>query len=59
VVSLADELAAILDSEARAAAVGAAGRRRAAEFSWASCADGLASGYRDAAAERPSVRRRP
>jgi len=59
VVSLADELAAILDSEARAAAVGAAGRRRAAEFSWASCADGLASVYRDAAAERPSVRRRP
>jgi len=50
--ALAGALAEVLDSETRARELAAAGRRRAGEFSWASCAEGLASLYRDAAEDR-------
>jgi glycosyltransferase involved in cell wall biosynthesis len=50
--ALADALAGVLDSETRRDELAAAGRRRAAEFSWASCAEGLAALYRDAADDR-------
>lgn len=43
----------VVNEEARAAAV-SAGRRRAAGFSWAACAEGLSGLYHDAAAERRS-----
>jgi glycosyltransferase involved in cell wall biosynthesis len=52
VAALADALADVLDSETRARELGAAGRRRADEFSWAACAEGLASLYRDVADDR-------
>jgi len=50
--ALADALAGVLDSETRRDELAAAGLRRAAEFSWASCAEGLAALYRDAADDR-------
>ena len=52
VAALAEALADVLDSETRARELGAAGRRRADEFSWAACAEGLASLYRDVADDR-------
>jgi glycosyltransferase involved in cell wall biosynthesis len=51
--ALAGALAEVLDSTERARELGAAGLRRAGQFSWASCADGLAAIYRDAAGDRP------
>jgi glycosyltransferase involved in cell wall biosynthesis len=50
VAALAGALAEVLDSPTRAEELAAAGRRRAGEFSWARCAEGLAALYRDAAA---------
>jgi glycosyltransferase involved in cell wall biosynthesis len=50
--ALADALAGVLDSVTRRDELAAAGRRRAARFSWAGCAEGLASLYRDAADDR-------
>ncbi len=50
--ALAGALAEVLDSETSAQELAAAGRRRAREFSWASCAEGLSSLYRDAAEDR-------
>lgn len=47
---LAGAIARLLDDDTAAAALGAAGRRRAAGFSWERCAAGLASIYRDATA---------
>jgi glycosyltransferase involved in cell wall biosynthesis len=52
VAALAGALAEVLDSEARAQELSIAGRQRAAEFSWARCADGLAALYRDVVADR-------
>jgi len=45
--ALVDALATAVDDEARAASLVAAGRRRAAEFSWDRCAAGLVELYRD------------
>jgi glycosyltransferase involved in cell wall biosynthesis len=56
--ALSGALAEVLDSASRAQALGEAGRRRAGEFSWSTCADGLAALYRDAAADRPAGARR-
>jgi len=53
--ALAGALAEVLDSEARAQQLSIAGRRRAAQFSWASCADGLVALYADVAADRSRV----
>lgn len=50
--ALAGAVAAIIDSPARADALVASGRRRAAEFSWDRCAAGLAALYADALASR-------
>ena len=50
--ALAGALAEVLDSETSAQELASAGRRRAREFSWASCAEGLSSLYRDAAEDR-------
>jgi glycosyltransferase involved in cell wall biosynthesis len=47
--ALAEALAEVLDSADRGPALVAAGRRRAAGFSWSSCADGLVALYRAAA----------
>jgi glycosyltransferase involved in cell wall biosynthesis len=49
--ALAGALAAVLDSPERAGALVASGRRRAGEFSWDRCADGLAAIYRDVVAD--------
>jgi len=49
---LAAALAGVLGSSTEAAALADRGRRRAAEFSWARCAAGLADLYADAAAAR-------
>jgi glycosyltransferase involved in cell wall biosynthesis len=49
--ALAEALASVLDSPAKSEALARAGRRRAALFSWAACAEGLSSLYRDVAAE--------
>ncbi|HZU79409.1 MAG TPA: glycosyltransferase family 1 protein [Acidimicrobiales bacterium] len=46
--ALADGLASVLDDDDRRAALVAAGSRRAAQFSWESCAAGLAALYRAA-----------
>lgn len=56
--SLADALVGVLDSPAKAEALAAAGRRRAARFSWAACAEGLSSLYRDLVAETHGATRR-
>jgi glycosyltransferase involved in cell wall biosynthesis len=50
--ALAGAIAAIVDSPERAEAYVSSGRRRAAEFSWDLCAEGLAALYRDAVASR-------
>jgi glycosyltransferase involved in cell wall biosynthesis len=50
--ALAEGLAVVLDSPARAAALAAAGRRRSQAFNWVACADGLAALYRDAVSAR-------
>jgi len=50
--ALAGALAEVLDSETRARELAASGRRRAGEFSWERCADGLVALYRDAVASR-------
>jgi glycosyltransferase involved in cell wall biosynthesis len=55
--ALSAALAAVLDSETHAAALTAAGRRRAEAFSWAACASGLAEIYRAATADRAQPRR--
>ena len=47
--ALAGALAEVLDSADRGPALVEVGRRRAAGFSWSSCADGLVGLYRDAA----------
>jgi glycosyltransferase involved in cell wall biosynthesis len=47
-LALAAALAEVLDAPERARALSEAGRRRAAEFSWEACADGLVGVYRDA-----------
>ncbi len=58
--ALAGALAEVLDSKDRSEALAAAGKARAASFSWDACAAGLAALYRDAATEqsRPGVSRR-
>ncbi|HLG91738.1 MAG TPA: glycosyltransferase family 1 protein, partial [Acidimicrobiales bacterium] len=50
--ALAGAIACLLDDQAARARLIEAGRRRAAEFSWGSCAAGLEALYRRAAAER-------
>ena len=52
VAALAGALAEVLDSKDRSEALAAAGRKRAASFSWDACAAGLAALYRDAATEQ-------
>ena len=47
--ALGAALASVLDDPARSAALVAAGRARAASFSWADCARGMAALYRDVA----------
>jgi len=54
--ALADALAGVLDSATRRDELAEAGRQRAARFSWASCAEGLASLYRDAADDRAGAK---
>ena len=49
VAALASALASLLDDPARAQALVSAGRSRAASFSWADCARGMAALYRDVA----------
>jgi alpha-1,3-rhamnosyl/mannosyltransferase len=46
--ALAAALTSVLDDEATRTALIASGRRRAAEFSWTACAEGLTQLYRDA-----------
>jgi glycosyltransferase involved in cell wall biosynthesis len=48
--ALAEALVAVLDGPDVAAGLVAAGHRRAAEFTWARCAEGLISLYREASA---------
>ena len=52
--ALAEAVAALLDDPGRAEALGAAGRRRAAGFTWERCADGLHRLYGDAVSDRAS-----
>jgi glycosyltransferase involved in cell wall biosynthesis len=47
-VALAEALVSVLDDADVAAGLAAAGRRRAAEFTWTRCGDGLVSLYREA-----------
>ncbi len=58
VSALAAALAEVLDSNARAEALVAAGLRRAGQFSWADCAEGLCALYHDVSAERLGASRR-
>lgn len=51
-VELAGAVARLLDDPSAAARLVERGRRRAAEFSWERCSDGLVGLYRDALAER-------
>lgn len=50
--ALAGAIATVLDSAETASARAEAGRRRAEQFSWSACAEGLSSLYRDVASER-------
>jgi glycosyltransferase involved in cell wall biosynthesis len=50
--ALAGALAGLLDTDDRRAALVAAGKARAAHFTWDRCADGLADLYRDASSAR-------
>jgi glycosyltransferase involved in cell wall biosynthesis len=50
--ALAGAIAGVLDSPSTAAAMVEAGRRRARQFSWSACAEGLAALYRDVVAEQ-------
>jgi len=52
VAALAEALAQVLDSSAFADELVAAGRRRAGQFSWSACAEGLGALYRDVVADR-------
>jgi glycosyltransferase involved in cell wall biosynthesis len=55
-LALAAALAEVLDSDVRARELAEAGRRRAAEFSWDACVDGLVAVYRDAVGARSTKR---